>query len=298
MFTDAQVGSGDDAAVSGDQGPLDGILQLPDVAGPGVSDQELTSLVAEARLATPHPLAQTAQEIFGEDENVSGALPQRRERNAEYREPVVEVRAEGAGLDQMLQIPVRGGDQPDIGPKRRRAPDPLVLPFLKNAKQLRLDRGGEITDLIEEERAAGGQLEATAFETIRAGEGPALVSEELGLRQRFGQGGAVDRHEGTFGAAARIVDGASDQLLAGPALAGEQDRCVLRGDQGRLVQRLAKGFRTPYDAVEAVLFGERSAQAFDSAFEPAAVLFGGGQPLLLFGQALVLECDHQLGRDP
>src|SRR6267378_1805644 len=125
--------------------------------------------------------------------------------NAKDREPVVEVRAERAGFDQMLEITVRGGDQPDIGPQRRCAADPLVLPFLKHAEELRLDRRGEVTDLIEEQRAAGGQLEATALETIRAGEGPPLMSEEFGLGQRFGQGGAVDRHEGTFGPPARIV---------------------------------------------------------------------------------------------
>src|SRR2546426_3249380 len=154
--------------------------------------------------------------------------------NAEHRKSVVEILAERAGLDQMLEITVRGRDQPDIGPKRRRAADSLVLPLLKDAEELRLDRRREITDLIEEERAAGGQLEATALETIRAGEGPALMSEEFGLRQRFGQGGAVDRHERSLGTSARIVDGTSDQFFPSPAFAGEQDGCILPGDQSRL----------------------------------------------------------------
>ena len=133
--------------------------------------------------------------------------------NAEHRKSVEEIIAERAGLDPMAEITVGGRDQPDIGPKRRRAADPFVLPFLKHAEELRLHRGGEITDLIEEERAAAGQLEATALETIRAGEGPALMSEEFGLRQRFGQGGAVDRHERSLGTSARIVDGTSDQFF-------------------------------------------------------------------------------------
>src|SRR5439155_1747293 len=218
--------------------------------------------------------------------------------NAEDREPIIQVRAKRAGFDLMLEITVRGGDQPDIGPKRRGAAHPLVLPFLKHAEELRLDRGSEITDLVEEERAARRELEATALETIRAGEGPPLVSEELGLRQRLWQGGAVDRDERTVGPSARIVDGTRDQLLPGPAFAGEQDRGLLPGDQGRLVQRLAKGCRAPHDAVEPVVFRERSVETLHSSFEPAAVLLGGGQPLLLFGQALVLECDYQLGRDP
>src|SRR5438309_12092244 len=103
--------------------------------------------------------------------------------NAEHRKSVEEIIAERAGLDPMAEITVGGRDQPDIGPKRRRAAHPLVLPLLEHAQELRLDGRGEVADLIEEERAAGGQLEATALETIRAGEGPALMSEEFGLRQ-------------------------------------------------------------------------------------------------------------------
>src|SRR5689334_4388990 len=241
MSTDAEVGGGDAAAVRGNEGALDRILQLPYVARPGVGKQELTRLIAEARLTPPHPLAECAQKVVGEDEHVSVPLPQRGQMNAEDREPIVQVRAKRAGFDPMLEITVRGGDQPDIGPKRRGAAHPLVLPFLEYAEELRLDRGSEIADLVEEERAARRELEATALETIRAGEGPPLVSEELGLRQCLWQGGAVDRHERTVGASARMVDGTRDQLLPGPALAGEQDRCLLPGDQGRLVQRLAKG---------------------------------------------------------
>ena len=85
----------------------------------------------------------------------------------------------------MAEITVGGRDQPDIGPKRRRAADPFVLPFLQHAEQLRLDRRGEIADLIEEERAAGGDLEATALETIGAGERSSLMSEELGTPPAF-----------------------------------------------------------------------------------------------------------------
>jgi len=218
--------------------------------------------------------------------------------NAEHRKSVEEIIAERAGLDPMAEITVGGRDQPDIGPKRRRAADPFVLPFLQHAEQLRLDRRGEIADLIEEERAAGGDLEATALETIGAGERSSLMSEELGLRQRFGQCGAVDRHERPVGTSAGVVDGASDQLLPGPAFAREQDRCLLPGDQGCLVQGLANGSGAPHDAIESVPFGERSPQTFHPAFEPAAVLLGRGHSLLFLGQALVLERDHHLSRDP
>jgi len=48
------------------------------------------------------------------------------------------------------------------------------------------------------------------------------VSEELALGERLGDGGAVDRHEGTRGAAAEGVHGARHHLLAGAGLALDQ----------------------------------------------------------------------------
>src|SRR5207302_11330816 len=105
------------------------------------------------------------QAVYCGDEAVPFELPQRMKMNAEHRKSVEEIVAERARLDPMAEITVGGRDQPDIGPKRRRAADPFVLPFLKHAEELRLHRGGEVIDLIEEERAAGGQLEATALET-------------------------------------------------------------------------------------------------------------------------------------
>src|SRR5437899_1758590 len=54
------------------------------------------------------------------------------ERSASRPEAVTEPAGSGRGD--------RHCDQPDIGPQRRRAADPFVLPFLQNAEQLRLDR--------------------------------------------------------------------------------------------------------------------------------------------------------------
>ena len=55
-----------------------------------------------------------------------------------------------------------------------------------------------------------------------AGEGAALVAEELGFDQVVGDGGAVDRDEGLGGALAAQVDGLGDQLLARAAFARDQ----------------------------------------------------------------------------
>ena len=50
-------------------------------------------------------------------------------------------------------------------------------------------------DLVEEDRAAVRDLEQALLVGVRAGEGAALVAEELALEQRVGQRGAVLRDE-------------------------------------------------------------------------------------------------------
>ena len=95
-------------------------------------------------------------------------------------------------------------------------------PSWMDAEELGLDRQGELADLVEEEGAAVGELEAAAPLLLGPGEGSALVAEELALDDGLGQRGAVDRDEGALGAARALVEGAGDELLARSALAGDE----------------------------------------------------------------------------
>ena len=71
-----------------------------------------------------------------------------------------------------------------------------------------------------------------------AGEGSALVTEQLGLEERLGQRGAVDHDERPVGARARIVDGAREELLAGAGLALDQHGRVEGGHTRDLLVEL------------------------------------------------------------
>ena len=64
----------------------------------------------------------------------------------------------------------------------------------------------------------------------RAGEGAALVAEELALEERVRDRGAVDRDERMVAARGEHVDRPREELLARPALALEEDGGVRRGD--------------------------------------------------------------------
>src|SRR5204863_7126264 len=92
-----------------------------------------------------------------------------------------------------------------------------------------LQRVRNVRDLVEKERAAVGRLEHAVVVADRAGEGAALVAEELAVEERVGDAAAVHREEDAIPAAAARVDRACDELLAGAALAGEENGCgVLR----------------------------------------------------------------------
>ena len=84
-----------------------------------------------------------------------------------------------------------------------RAAEPLELALLQHAQELRLRRQAHLADLVEEQHAAGGQLDLARLGLLRAGERAALVAEELRLEQLLGQRRAVQRDERPAPARAR-----------------------------------------------------------------------------------------------
>jgi hypothetical protein len=67
---------------------------------------------------------------------------------------------------------------------------------LQHAQQAHLGRGGEITDFVEEDRAAVGQLETALALLLGAREGSLLVAEELGLDDGLGRAAQLTRMNG------------------------------------------------------------------------------------------------------
>lgn len=65
---------------------------------------------------------------------------------------------------------------------------------------------------------------------MRAGKGPFLMAEELTFQQRFRQRAAVYLDKWPLGARAVVVDGFSNQLLAGATFTGYQHAGVAHGD--------------------------------------------------------------------
>ncbi len=102
------------------------------------------------------------------------------------------------------------------------AADPVELAIGQHAQQAGLGVGRHVADLIEEQGAAVGLLEAAAALIGRTGEGTFLVTEQLGFHQVLGNRRHVQRNERRCRAWAVAVQRMGHQLLAGTRFAIDQ----------------------------------------------------------------------------
>ena len=127
------------------------------------------------------------------------------------------------------------------------------------------------------------------------------MTEELGLHQGLGNRSAVDRHERLVAARRLLVHGARDELLAGPALAGDHDG---RPAVGRLADRLEdfQDARTlPDESVEPVLAPQLAFELPILLLQPLALeRVGDGEPQLVelerLGDVVIRAELHRLHR--
>ncbi len=178
-----------------------------------------SGLGGEARPPSSCSRRRTLQEGLGQQQDVARPLPQGRQVDHDHPEAVVEVLPEAPRLNRLLQVAVGGGHDPGVDRDLLPAADALDGLLLEEAQELHLQGGRQFADLVQEERAALGQLDAPLALDVGAGEGPLLVAEEFALQQVLRDGAAVDRDEGPVFAAAQRVDGPGRQLLAGAAFA-------------------------------------------------------------------------------
>ncbi len=156
-------------------------------------------------------------------------------------------------LHRRLGIDVGRADQPEVHLDEAIAADRPVLALLQHAQQLGLQQQRHLADLVEHQRAAGGQLEQADLVAGRAGERALLVAEQLRLDQLLRQRRAVDLDERALRAAAAHVDRVGDQLLADAVLALDQDVGVALGHRLDQLEQLAHLLALADDVRERVL---------------------------------------------
>ena len=80
--------------------------------------------------------------MLGQHQDVLAALAQRRQREREHGEPVIEVLAEAPSLNRCLQIFVGRSQDPDVDRLVARAAEPAYRPLLEHLEELRLEPFG------------------------------------------------------------------------------------------------------------------------------------------------------------
>jgi hypothetical protein len=125
------------------------------------------------------------------------------------------------------------------------------------SQQQRLHAQPHVADLVEKDRAAVRLFERADLVPIGAGEAPLHVPEELGLEQRLGDAGAIERHEALGGASGAAVNQAREHVLADAAFAGNEHLHVARGHAGRDADRVFhRGTRPDDHRVEGIVVAD------------------------------------------
>ena len=164
-------------------------------------------------------------EGLGHGGEVLLAFAQGRQMDVEDVEAVEEVLAQLAAADGLLRHLIGGGDDADVDFEFGAPAEAANLGVFEDAQQLGLRGHGHFADLVEQQGAALGHLEASGAAFGGSGERAFLVAEELAFDERLRQRGAIDGDEGTLAAGTEIVQGVGHQFLAGAALAGDEYAC-------------------------------------------------------------------------
>ena len=123
-----------------------------------------------------------------------------------------------------------GGDDPHIHRNRAGSPYGLHFTLLKGAEDFGLHIKRHISDLIQKESAAIGQLEFTGLPAFpRTSKGSVRIAKQLGFQKLAGDRGTVDTDHGLIRTIAGVMNGAGKKLFACTRLPGEQNSKIRPG---------------------------------------------------------------------
>src|SRR6266851_943605 len=204
-------------------GSLEGVAKFADVARPGVGRKHAPRGVAQLGIGATVGRAQRRHKMVCKRQDIGAALAQRRNRKRKNIQAEIEVLAEAARFHGGGEIDVGESDEARLDAQRLRAAEAFERAFLQNAQKFSLRSGRERGDLIENDGAVAAELEAAELTLNRASESTALVAEEFAFDKLWRKAGAIDFQEGRVAAGAEFVNQARKVVLAGTALAGDQE---------------------------------------------------------------------------
>jgi len=117
----------------------------------------------------------------GERPDVAATLPQPRNEDRKYVQPMEEIVAETLLAHLVFERAIRGRDDADVDGVVARPADGTNLTLLEDAKQLRLERRRRFGDLVQEKGPTVGDVEQPLLVADRPRESASFVTEELAL---------------------------------------------------------------------------------------------------------------------
>ena len=217
------------------------ILELADVPGPAVIDQQVYRVIGQSHLAHPVFLREIRSELPEEEIDILLAFAKGRHLDIDSVEPVIQVLAELSLAHLVEQVDIRRRNHPHVGLLDFRRSDLYEFSALEHAKELGLRGQRKLPDLIQEQRTAVSFLEISLAGLDGSGEGSLLVSEKFGIDGSLRNGSAVDCEILVALAAAVLVDDLGNILLSYAALTGNEHGQVRRCHSDRGLQRPVQG---------------------------------------------------------
>ena len=156
-------------------------------------------------------------------------FPQRRKKNGNDGQPVIQVLPKMTLAYRALQVAIRGRDHANVHldvAHTTDAPDDLVL---QHPQELCLKQRRKLSNLIQKQRSLVGHLKQTLLHRLGIGKRAALVAKKFRLHQCFRNRGAIDRHKRFVFSRALIMNCLRHQILAGSTLSLNQNRAGFAG---------------------------------------------------------------------
>jgi hypothetical protein len=169
---------------------LQTIHELANIARPVVPHQGLRRVVGEREAA-----ARLREKALDQKWNVFLAIAQRRQGQTHNVEPVKKVFAETSRCDFLLQVAVRRGHDANVDLDALQRTQRAQFLFLQHAEQLHLQLQRQLPNLVEESRAAVGQLDQSPLGFDCAGKRASDMAKQFALHHRAHERATVDRHE-------------------------------------------------------------------------------------------------------
>ena len=225
-----QVGRLECVGAGEQDGALEDVAQLADVAGPRIGLERAHRLLAQrdgpAAAIAPEP----PQQLGGQRGDVFPALAQRRDAEHQGADAEIEITAELLLVRETAQIMRRRRDEAQIDRPILDVSEPAEALVLEHGEQLRLDERIDVADLVQEDGAAMRHLEQPEFVRERA----LGVAEQLGFEQLPRQTGAVQVHKRLAGARRMPVEPARHHALSRSGFPQDEHRTVGAGHLRRL----------------------------------------------------------------